>query len=193
MASKRQKATSSDSRASVIDAALRLATRRDWTNVTLADIAREAKISLSRLSEMFECREDIIVAYSRRIDAHVLESFSGEGSERDQLFDILMERFERLNKDRKALKSILKSVCRDPKQMIIALPHLTKSMSWMMEAADMPAIGWKGAARVAGLAFIYAWVLRTWMDDDSTDMAKTMAVLDRALGRAENLANTLNL
>jgi hypothetical protein len=30
--------------------------------------------------------------------------------------------------------------------------------------------------------------LRGWMEDDSTDLAKTMAALDRALERAERVA-----
>jgi hypothetical protein len=33
--------------------------------------------------------------------------------------------------------------------------------------------------------------LRTWMRDDSDDMAKTMATLDRGLGRAERLSRFL--
>jgi AcrR family transcriptional regulator len=193
MASKRQKPIEIGLRASIVDAALRLAARRDWDNITLSDIAKEAKTSLSALHAMFECREDIICAYGRRIDADVLEAFSGEGSERDQLFDILMERFERLNKDRKALKSVLGSLCKDPKQMVISFAHLAKSMSWMLEAVGITTTGWQGALRIAGLTGIYIWVLRIWRNDDSVDMSKTMAALDKALDRAERCANSLGL
>jgi hypothetical protein len=35
--------------------------------------------------------------------------------------------------------------------------------------------------------------LRTWLDDDSIDMAKTMATLDRNLQRADTLARRLPL
>jgi AcrR family transcriptional regulator len=193
MASKRQKTTGLDKRGSVVDAALRLAVRRDWGNVSLSDIAKEAKISLGALSQMFECREDIICAYGRRVDGDVLESFSSSGSERDQIFDILMERFERLNNDRDAVVSILGSACADPKQMVIALPHVAKSMAWMLEACGIETMGLKGALRVAGLSGVYVWVLRTWRDDESADLAKTMAVLDRVLGRAESVAGTIGL
>lgn len=193
MATKRPKTPPKDPRAAVVDAALRLAAKRDWANIALADIAREAKMDLSGLSQMFECREDIVCAYGRRVDADVLKNFESDGSERDVVFDILMNRFERLNKDRKAVESILGDACTDPKQMVIALPHIARSMAWMLEACDIATTGWKGALRVAGTSGVYLWVLRTWRKDDSADLSKTMAALDRALGRAESLSGMLGL
>lgn len=195
MASKRQKQAHSDPRGAVINAALHLAAARDWANVTLADIADGAGISLSDLARMFDGREDILSAYGRRIDADVLESHDTaiDGSHRDKLFDILMERFDRLNRDRDAVVSIIGSLCADPKQMVIALPHLGRSMTWMLEACNIETIGWKGALRVAGLSAIYLYVLRIWKDDASADMAKTMAALDRALDRTERWSETLGI
>lgn len=197
MASKRQKTApkqqAADPRGAAVDAALRLAALRDWDNVTMAAIADEAGLPLSDLSLMFDCREDIVIAYDRRVDADVLAGFSSSGSERDQVFDILMERFERLNRDRAALCSILQSALRDPKQVVLGMPNLMRSMAWMLEGCGIETQGWRGAARVAGLAGVYAWTLRIWKDDESPDLAKTMAALDKTLGRAEKLASTLGL
>lgn len=196
MVSKRQKqAQSGDPRSDVVDAALRLAAVRDWDMVTLADIATEAGLALADIARMFEDRDDIIASYARRVDADVLERHSGGTGEnpRDALFDILMDRFERLNRDRAAVSSILNSFCADPKQMIIALPHLGRSMCWMLEAAGLSTTGWRGAARVAGLSAIYLYALKVWHGDDSPDMAKVMAALDRGLARGENVASTLGL
>lgn len=195
MASKRQKQTFSDPRAAAVDAALALAAARDWANVTMADIAEEAGMSLADLARMFDGREDVLSAYARRVDGDVLESYDtpAGGSHRDMLFDILMERFDRLNRDRDAVVSIIGSLCADPKQMVIALPHLGRSMTWMLEACGIETLGWRGAARVAGLSVIYLYALRIWKDDDTSDMAKTMAALDRALDRTERWAETLGL
>ena len=57
----------------------------------------------------------------------------------------------------------------------------------MLEAAGVSSSGLFGALRVKGLAMIYAEAYRVWLGDDSKDMAKTMATLDRALGRVERL------
>jgi hypothetical protein len=106
---------------------------------------------------------------------------------------MLMERFERLNKDRAAVVSILGSFKDDPKQMVISLPHLGRSMTWILEAAGIETLGWRGALRVAGLSVVYLYVLRVWTGDDTPDMPKTMAALDRALARVESWAGKTGL
>lgn len=186
----------SDIREKVVKAALALAARDGWDNVVLKDIARHAKISLTTLHQHFEDRTDILVAYGRMIDSKVLENIgegSKNGSHRDRLFDVLMERFDVLNEDRAALLSVLDSFKCDPKQAVIGLPHLSRSMSWMLEAAGIDTNGVRGAAHILALTTVYVATVKTWMDDDSADMSKTMAALDRNLGRAEQLAEVVGL
>ena len=177
-------------------AALDLAARMGWDMVTMADIAGKAKASLAELSEVFDDKSDIINTYGRMVDRQVLENVGeptpGESS-RDRLFEIIMERFDVLGEHREAVVSMLSSFRLDPKEAVIALPHLARSMTWMMEAAGLDTSGWKGALRVTGLTLVYANVLRTWMNDDSADLAKTMAALDKNLERAEQAANTFML
>jgi len=176
--------------------ALDLAARMGWEMITLTDIADKAHASLAELSEVFDDKTDILVAYGRALDKKVLEaagSADPSTPERDRLFDILMERFDVLNEDREAIKSILKSFTLDPKQAVISLPHLGRSMAWMLEAAGIDTSGMKGALRVAGLTIVYMNALRHWVKDDSTDLSRTMAALDRSLDRAEQCANTFML
>jgi len=64
-------------------------------------------------------------------------------------------------------------------------------MGWMADAAGVETGGIKGVAKIAGLTALYLKALWVWRDDDSTDMAKTMASLDQSLGRAERWAENL--
>ncbi len=176
--------------------ALDLASRMGWDMITMTDIADKAHVSLAELSELFDDKTDVLVAYGRQIDKKVLESFAGPDpsmSERDRLFDILMERFDVLEGNREAVVSILKSFTLDPKQAVISLPHLGRSMAWMLEAAGIDTNGIKGAIRVAGLTVVYLNAMRHWMKDESADLAKTMAALDKSLNRAEQVAGTFML
>ncbi len=198
-AKKPQKPTNSpklSARDKIIEAALRLASAQSWGFVTVRDIAGEAGISLSAFYDSFDSKDDILSAYGRRLDNKVLElfdDFNPETPVRDLIFDILMERFDLANQDRAALKSIFDSFKSDPKQALISFPHLGASMTRMLEAAGLDPYGWKGAARVTGLTVATLWVTRVWLDDDSRDLAKTMAALDKALSRIENLADRFNL
>lgn len=180
----------------IISAALKLAAVQSWRFITVRDIADEAGITLSSFYDSFDNKEDIIVAYGRRLDQKVLEVFSDLNPEtpaRDALFDIIMERFDLANQDRTALKSILDSFRADPKMILFNLSHLGMSMTRMLEAAGLDAYGAKGAARVAGLTAAAVWVTRVWLEDETRDLSKTMAALDKALSRIENFANRFNL
>lgn len=177
-----------------VDAALDLAARMGWDMITLTDIADKAHVSLAELSDHFDDKSDVLVAYGRRIDRKVLEAVgtaSPDETPRDRLFEILMERFDLLDDDKEALVSILASFKLDPKQAVISLPHLGRSMAWMLEAAGVEISGIKGAIRVAGLVGVYLNAVRIWVSDDSEDMSKTMAALDKSLNRVEQIANTL--
>nr|MBC8158924.1 TetR family transcriptional regulator [Alphaproteobacteria bacterium] len=69
------------------------------------------------------------------------------------------------------------------------LPCFLRSMAWMLEAAGLPSGGISGAARAAGLGALYANAVRVWLRDDTPDMAKTMAALDRGLGCADGIVS----
>jgi hypothetical protein len=56
-----------------------------------------------------------------------------------------------------------------------------------LTAAGIGASGPRGMVRAQGLAVLFASVLRTWVDDDDLGQARTMAALDRALGRGQRL------
>ncbi len=180
----------------IIDATLRVSEQIGWDLLTLADIAAQAGIPLSALHDEVFDKTDILVLYGRRIDRKILEHFEdsqNEASIKDRLFDILMDRFDLLQNDRVALTSILKSLKTDPKQAVISLPHLCRSMTWMLELARVDTSGWKGAARVTGLTGVYLAALWTWMDDDTVDLSKTMKALDLALSRAEQIGSMAGL
>ncbi|MCC6597698.1 MAG: TetR family transcriptional regulator [Alphaproteobacteria bacterium] len=177
----------------ILDAAMALAEARGWGAIGLADIAEAAALSLGDLRGHVEDKADILALLGRRVDRLALESAGAADmsvSVRDRLFDVLMERFEALNLWRGGVVSVLDSFKCDPKQAVIACPHLARSMSWMLEAAGEDTQGWRGALKVMGLMGVYIKVLRVWREDESADLARTMAALDKDLSRAEQAANT---
>ncbi|HBR68133.1 MAG TPA: TetR family transcriptional regulator [Rhodospirillaceae bacterium] len=179
-----------------VHAALKLVAERGWEQVSLRDIAGALGIGLGELREYVEDKTDILVALGRMIDRKVLEAVGegdSESSPRDRLFDVLMERYEALNDYREGICAVLDSFLCDPKQAVIGLPHLARSMSWMLEAAGIGTEGVKGAVKVAGLTAIYLKVLKAWKEDESADLSKTMAALDGALGHADRMAGVLGL
>ncbi|MSO89209.1 MAG: TetR family transcriptional regulator [Rhodospirillaceae bacterium] len=172
----------------IVDAALSLAAETPWSRVSLADIAKRAKVPLSELYALYPSRSAILAAFARRIDSEVLSAKpDGGGEPRDRLFDVMMRRFDALTVRKPAIKSIARSCIGDPITVLCHGRHVVRSMAWMIEAAGIPSVRIAGAVRAHALAAIYARTLRVWLADDGADMAKTMAALDRNLRRAEFL------
>ena len=181
---------SAEKKTAIIEVSLRLAAEQGWGKTTLTDIARASDIDLAALHDLFEDKADILTAFGRMIDRQVLENTEVEGgaAPRDTLFDLIMDRFEALNDHRDGVVSILKSMKCDPKEGLICAPSLCRSMSWMLEAAGINTNGLSGMLKISALSALYLKTARIWMRDDSPDLSKTMAELDKNLATAEKWA-----
>jgi len=172
----------------ILDAALALAEREGWRKASLGAIAQEAGVPLDEFYGEFRSRGAILGALMARTDAAVLAETSGGESEdslRDRLFEVLMRRFDALKPQRAALKVIARELGSDPLTALCSAPAFLRSMTWMLEAAGLSSAGIRGRLRVRALGVLYLCVLRTFVTDDTEDLSKTMAALDRRLGQAE--------
>ena len=175
----------------VLDAGLGEAAITGWRNTTMAAIASRADIGLGEVLALVPTKAYFVLRLLDRVDILTFAGVKGidnDNTPRDHLFDIMMRRFDVLNSYRDGFKSVVAATVRDPAVAPFVLCRLRRSLAAMLAAAGISPDGLAGLLRVKGLAVVSACVLRVWMRDDSTDLAKTMAALDRALARAECLA-----
>jgi AcrR family transcriptional regulator len=181
-------------RSKAVRAALDLAQERGWGDITLADIAQAANLSLADLRREFSCKSDILRAFQAEVDADVLDRArsAGEGqSPRDRLFDLMMTRFELMQPYKPALRRISAYLCCRPGEAAMLAGSSLASQYWMLAGAGAKLGGGPGALRVAGLAAIYGRVFQIWLDDPSPSLDKTMAALDQRLTKGERLLSSL--
>lgn len=179
----------------IIDAALDLAAERPWRSIGLGDIAAAAKQPLGKLHEQFSSRTAIVMAVMERTNAAMLADVDPRAVDeppRDRLLDVVMQRLDALAPHKAAIGSILRDLPCDPVSTLTMAPGFLASMSWTLEAAGLPATGFRGALRIKGLAAIYMGALSVWLADDSEDQGKTLAFLDRRLKQAERAAQFLD-
>ena len=183
-----------DAPRAIIESALTLAASRGWSRVGLGDIAEAAEVSLAELRAEFSSKSAIVAAYAAAIDREVLAVRDPEMAGRpatERLFDVLMKRFDLLNAHKDGVGAIMRSCPSDPEAILCGPLVLRRSMRWMLEAADLSSAGLQGGLRVKALSALYLSMLPVWLRDDSEDMARTMAVLDRRLRRLDRLTRTL--
>ena len=170
----------------LVDAALRLAERQGWRRTGLGEIAAEAGLPLDEAYAACPSKLALLVRFHRRIDRAALAGTSAaDEPARDRLFDALMRRFDALAPHREALRAMLRDSMGDP-VALLGLPALLRSMGWMLERAGVSAASWRGRFRAKLLTGLYLSVLRVFLDDDSADLARTMAALDRRLRAMES-------
>ena len=177
-------------RSKAVRAALDLAKERGWGDISLADIAHAANLSLADLRREFACKTDIIRAFQSEVDAEVLARARSAGeaqSPRDRLFDIVMTRFELMQPYKPALKRISSYLCCRPGEAALLLGSSLASQYWMLAGAGAKLDGAGGALRVTGLAAVYGKVFQVWLDDASPSLDKTMAALDKRLAKGERM------
>lgn len=178
----------------ICDAALVLANEHGWDAVTMDSIASEINISFGevvgicptrgRLTSLLIKRIDTAVMYSLR-QANVSESI------RNRLFDVLMMRFDVLQKDRIAYSGLIKTLMRNPDLLLCQAPHVIHAMALVLTASGVQVNGLKGFACTQALVVVYWSVLRVWIKDESSDMTQTMATLDKELARLESVAEVM--
>jgi hypothetical protein len=142
---------------------------------------------------MFDGKVAMLGAFVERIDKAVLDGGAAEGdSERDRLFDVLMRRFEAMAPYRAGVRSLARSVRRDPALGCAMAMLAERSAGWMMAAAEISGGPLIRRVKRTGAAMAFAEAMRAWLDDDDPGLGKTMAALDRALRRGERVLGIID-
>jgi ubiquinone biosynthesis protein COQ9 len=175
----------------LVTAAFRLAGEEGWGKINVAKAARAAGLSVAEARGRFPSRALILLRFGRLADQAALLDVSDEGSVRDRLFDLLMRRFDVLQTHRAGVKALLRSLPTDPPAALLLACANKRSMRWMLQGAGLTVRGASGALQVRGLLVVWLWAIRAWERDESDDLSGTMAAVDSALKRAEQVASWL--
>lgn len=174
--------------AALVTAAFALAAERGWRNVSTAAAARHAGLDLALARSRFARRGAILAKFGAIADTFALTGAVQDGTVKDRLFDILLRRFDFLQSHRAGVMALLRVLPLDPALAAWLAQETLRSMGWLLEGAGVSSTGMRGALRKRGLAAVWAWGLRAWARDESEDLSATMAAVDVALTRADQIA-----
>ena len=179
----------------IIEAALRLASATQWDEISLEKIAIEADVSENVIQSLFPSKLSILIAYSQQIDKEALArstSISIDEPIKDRLFEAMMIRLDIMLIHKEAVRNIIRStVPRNTMAVAAGVCSLRHSMRQILESCGDTPGGLRGNAKIQVLMLIYLNVLRVWLNDDSADTGKTMAILDKSLSHADSLIKWL--
>lgn len=176
----------------LIAAAFALIAERGWSSVSVAQAARRADLPLDRARRRFPVKAALLLRFGSRADQSALALAPAEGPVRDRLFDILMRRIDALQANRDGVLALFRGLPFDPCTAALLAGASLRSMGWMLEGAGISATGPLGALRAKGLLAVWLATVRAWRNDTGEDLSATMAALDNALRRAEQVEGWIN-
>ena len=130
-------------------------------------------------------------ALSRRIDEAMLAYDEAELAglpPRDRAFELLMRRLEALVPFRPGLERLARGACCDPCLVLATGCRLDRSLAWLQDAAGLRRFGLRATLARRALGAAYLQTLRIWLQDETADLGRTMAELDKQLRRVERIA-----
>lgn len=177
-------------RDAIIDALMRLAAERPWSDIELIDIAEEAGVTLAEFRDAFPSKGAVLAGFSRRIDREVLSGTADDLKDepaRERVFDMMMRRLDALAPYKRALRRIVYALRQDPFSLAALNREGLNSQRFMLAAAGISTEGPLGRLKLQGAVIVLSNTMQTWLEDDDPALARTMARLDRELRRGERV------
>lgn len=172
--------------------ALEIVAETGWCGFSFHELAHRSEMTLAEMRQTFRGKAAILDALSRRLDDAMLAVDPEELAElppRDRVFELIMSRLEAMATFRAGLVRLSKEARRDPELALTIGCRLDRSIAWLQDAAGFRSGGLRSRLQRHLLLGVYLKTLNAWTGDESVDLAKTMAALDKDLRRIENIAD----
>ncbi len=160
-----------------------------WEKFSLKKLADKEKISLKEIKNYFSCKNSVVDKFSLMINRNVeskisINDFEGS-STKDILFELIMMRFDEMQIFKGALKKILKDTKRKPVLLRIISSNVLNTMDFYLDLSNSYKNSPIDIFKKNFLFLIYSVSFRAWLSDNTEDLSKTMAELDKLLSIAE--------
>lgn len=183
--------TPTDPKPDLLELAFALIAERGWRRFSLTEVARRADLPLAEVRAELPDRAAPVRALARRADARMLDLRAAELdglSPRERVFELVMRRLDALEPFKPGLRALARQAPADPGLLAAGACNLARLADRLLDAAETEAGPLTAAVARNALGAVYARVAAVWLDDDTPDLARTLAELDRRLQQAESLA-----
>ncbi|WP_417783615.1 hypothetical protein [Terasakiella pusilla] len=171
----------------ILQSFLELAENTPVHHLTPDAVAHKAGLSLTDLPPHLTDGFDFADAYIDTINQRVVYGFQADpqDSVRERLFDLFMQYFDELSLHKNAALNIERGFKARPGALCKRHKLIFDLFGEMLTVCQANAKGLRGRLRIRSLQALFLLVYNVWRTDDTEDMAKTMAALDKHLAKAE--------
>ena len=161
-----------------------------WDKFSIEKLSTKENIPVRDLKVFFKCKYSIVDKFSIMIDKNIesklrLEDFK-DSSKKDILFELIMMRFDEMEEFKSSLAKILDVSKNKPLLASIITRNVMNTMDFFLELSNSYSNYAFDVLKKNFLFLIYSITFKTWLSDNTEDLSKTMAELDKLLSTAEN-------
>ena len=179
-------------RPDLLEAALTQIAAEGWAGWSPKALAAMSGYDLAEVYDVFPTPDAVARRLGERLDRAMLSIPPDELldlSHRERLFELFMRRFDAMAPFKPGLKRLTREARGEPEFLLASLCNLDRMAVWMMELAELPYAGLQARLARQALVLAYVRVFSIWLEDDTLDLATTMAELDKRLDQLERAAN----
>ena len=163
-----------------------------WESFNFNEFSKEQKIPIDKIRNFFVSKNQIITKFSKMIDFHVEQKISADdinmSSIKDNLFELIMLRFEEMEDYKISLRIITQSLVNNPLLLSRVSKNILNSLDFYLELSQGYDRSSMDLFKKNILFLVYSYCFNVWLNDNSPDLSSTMAELDRLLSMAENFS-----
>ena len=173
----------------IAEKTLNILKKKSWKNVSVDEILKKHNKKKIKIKSKIDLLKNI----NRYVDNLLINEMQSieNSSTKDMLFEVLMTRFDILQKNRQSFIKIYEGFVKTPQQFIKLLPSFLESMIITAELSKYNVNGLRGSIRLKCLMIVYFSTFFYWLEDKTTSLEKTMTGLDKNLDKAEKYGKFL--
>lgn len=181
----------------ILKEAIHLIETIGWKDFSISKLSRIRNIEIHQIKFFFKTKTSILKEFTKMIDESVLKEISIEDLEscstKDNLFEFIMLRFEKLEPYKIMLKKFLIDIKSQPIVLKTISKQISNSLDLYLELSNAKNNYFIDQIKLNTFFLMYAYIFKIWLEDDSTEMNRTMAELDKWLSKAEMYSKKINL
>lgn len=183
---KRPSRTADGAQKAVVAAVWGLLGSRPWREITVASVARTAKMPLANVLAVAPSRCDLLAMLLRDLGRETVRRYravSAEQSIHERLFIVVMSWFDAISIRKKAVRGLVRDLAREPFTLLRLRGEILRVAEMLVALAEAD-VGRSPTMRAGGLAAVVARAIPIWLED-ARGLDRTMAQVDRDLRRLE--------
>ena len=178
-------------RAQIANETLNLLKTKNWHSISVSLISK--KLKGKKILKIIKNKNDLLININHYFDDVLKNKVKKieKSSNSDMLFEIIMMRFDLLNKYRLSILKIYYFYKKNPKNFLLILPSFINSFRMMAKSSNLEIRSIIGNFKAISIMIIYFSTFLTWVKDNSSSLEKTMTVLNSNIEKLNSLERLL--